>query len=255
MMTYSDLSLIITLVARMQFYVMLLLFCVGCEGARHMVKPESSSIPFGQGATPVKFSDTSSDVRSQARPYILQVGDVIDIKFYRAAELNESVTIRPDGKISLQYVRDVQAAGLEPMELARWLSELYAYELRDPSITVIVREFANQRIYVDGEVRTPKEVPLRGPMTALQALSQAGGCLVTAEVKKVFLVRYHQTKEIREVKQLNLEKVEEDILLEPLDLVYVPRRGISDINLFMEQYIYQNLPSTRNPASFYNFTR
>ena len=255
MTRYSALSFTNTIIARMQFYVILLLLCVGCVGPRHMVKPESSSIPFGQGMTPVKISDASSDVRSQARPYILQVGDVIDIKFYRAAELNESVTIRPDGKISLQYVRDVQAAGLEPMELARWLSELYAYELRDPSITVIVREFANQRIYVDGEVKSPKEVLLRGPMTALQALSQAGGCLVTAEVKKVFLVRYHQTKEIREVKQLNLEKVEEDILLEPLDLVYVPRRGISDVNLFMEQYIYQNLPSTRNPASFYNFTR
>ena len=194
-----------------------------------------------------------SDVRPQTRPYILQVGDVIDVKFYRAAELNESVTIRPDGKISLQYVRDVQAAGLEPMELARWLSELYAYELRDPSITVIVREFANQRIYVDGEVKSPKEVPLRGPMTALQALSQAGGCLTTAEVTKVFLVRYHQTKEVREVKQLNLEKVEEDVLLEPLDLVYVPRRGISDVNLFMEQYIFNNIPGSKNPGMYMRY--
>ena len=255
MMAYSDLSLIITLVARMQFYVMLLLFCVGCEGARHMVKPESSSIPFGQGMTPVKISDASSDVRSQARPYILQVGDVIDIKFYRAAELNESVTIRPDGKISLQYVRDVQAAGLEPMELARWLGELYAYELRDPSITVIVREFANQRIYVDGEVKSPKEVPLRGPMTALQALSQAGGCATSADVTNVFLVRFHQTREVREVKQLNLEKVEEDVLLEPLDLVYVPRRGISNVNLFLEEYLFNNVPSARYPASLSTLAR
>jgi protein involved in polysaccharide export with SLBB domain len=247
---YSYLSFPITTIAITQFYVILLLFCVGCGGARHMVVPESASIPFGQGATPVKFSDASMDVRSQTRPYILQVGDVIDIKFYRAAELNESVTIRPDGKISLQYVRDVQAAGLEPMDLARWLGELYAYELLDPSVTVIVREFANQRIYVDGEVRTPKEVPLRGPMTALQALSQAGGCLNTAEVKKVFLVRYNQTKEVREVKQLNLEKVNEDVLLEPLDLVYVPRRGISDANLFMEQYIYNMIPSLKNPWMF-----
>jgi len=239
----------------MQIYVMILLFCVGCGGARHMAKPESSSFPFGQGITPVKVSDASNDVRSQTRPYILQVGDVIDIKFYRAAELNDSVTIRPDGKISLQYVRDVQAAGLEPMELARWLSELYAYELRDPSITVIVREFANQRIYVDGEVKSPKEVLLRGPMTALQALSQAGGCLTSAEVTKVFLVRFNQAKEVREVKQLNLEKVEEDVLLEPLDLVYVPRRGIIDVNLFLDQYIFSNIPGAKNPASFNGFTR
>jgi hypothetical protein len=72
-------------------------------------------------------------------------------------------------------------------------------------------------------------------------------------VKKVFVVRFHQTKEIREVKQLNLEKVEEDVLLEPLDLVYVPRTGISDVNLFMDQYIFNNIPGAQNPASFTRF--
>ena len=253
MAKYSYLFSIIK--AGMQFYLVLLALSVGCGSARHMAEPESSSFPFGQGTTPVNFSNDSKDVRSQTRPYILQVGDAIDIKFYRAAELNESVTIRPDGKISLQYVRDVQAAGLEPMELAHWLNKLYAYELRDPSVTVIVREFANQRIYVDGEVKNPKEVQLRGPMTALQALSQAGGCLTTADVKKVFLVRFHQTKEIREVKKLNLEKVEEDVLLEPLDLVYVPRTGIADVNIIVEQYIINNIPGARNPASYNQFFR
>ena len=116
MARYSCLSF--TIISRMKFYLILLLLGVGC-GARHMEKPASSSIPFGQGTTPVKFSGASTDVPSQPRPYILQVGDAIDIKFYRASELNESVTIRPDGKISLQYVRDVHAVGLEPMELAR----------------------------------------------------------------------------------------------------------------------------------------
>src|SRR5262245_32324216 len=94
--------------AGIQFYLILLVLSVGCGAPRHMVEPESSSFPFGQGTSSVNFSNDAKDARSQTRPYILQVGDAIDIKFYRAAELNESVTIRPDGKISLQYVRDVQ---------------------------------------------------------------------------------------------------------------------------------------------------
>src|SRR5215208_2827368 len=101
-----------TTIARIQLYLILLSLGVGCGGARHMVEPASTTIPFGQGTTPVKFSGASTDLHSQIRPYILQVGDVIDVKFYRAAELNETVTVRPDGKISLQYVRDVQGAGL-----------------------------------------------------------------------------------------------------------------------------------------------
>lgn len=232
-------------------WLSIIALCVGCSGARHMDIPESSEVAFRRGA--LQSDGSSTDVQPEAKPYLLQVGDVLDIKFYRAAELNEGVSIRPDGKISLQYVHDVQAAGLEPMALARELSEKYASELVDPQVTVMVREFANQRIYVDGEVKTPKEVPMRGPLTALQALSLAGGCLITAEVKKVFLVRYHPTKEIREVKLLNLEKVDEDVLLEPLDLVYVPRRGISDVNLFIEQYLLNNIPGAKNPGSFTRF--
>jgi protein involved in polysaccharide export with SLBB domain len=185
----------------------------------------------------------------QGHPYVLQVGDTLDIKFYRAAELNESVTIRPDGKISLQYVHDIKAEGLEPLELAQELSKRYASELVDPQVTIIVREFANQRVYVDGEVRAPKQVTLRGPLTALQALSEAGGCLTSAEVTQVVLVRYNPKTETREVKMLNLEKVDDDVLLEPLDLVYVPRRGISDIGLFVDQYIFSLIPGARNPAS------
>ena len=229
----------------------LILFGVGCGGARHMTIPQSSQIAFTRGDSQAAGGATTAQTGTQA--YFLQVGDELDVKFYRAAELNEVVRIRPDGKISLQYVHDVQAAGLEPMELARQLSEKYASELVDPQVTVIVREFANQRVYVDGEVKTPKEVPLRGPLTALQALSQAGGCLTSAEVTKVILVRYHSTTETREVRQLNLENVDEDVLLEPLDLVYVPRRGISDVNLFVEQYILNNIPGAKNPSTFTRF--
>jgi len=93
--------------------------------------------------------------------YIIQAGDQLDIKFFYNPELNDSVTVRPDGKISLQLVDEVQAAGQTPAQLDDFLTEKYAKELRKPVITVIVKSFASQRVYVGGEVNRQVLWPLR----------------------------------------------------------------------------------------------
>ena len=89
--------------------------------------------------------------QTPAAPYIILPGDQLDIKFFYNPELNESVTVRPDGKISLQLVDEVQAAGLQPAELDARLTEAYSLELKKPLVTVIVRSFKGQRIYVGGD--------------------------------------------------------------------------------------------------------
>jgi polysaccharide export outer membrane protein len=73
--------------------------------------------------------------------YVIRPGDQLDIKFFYNPELNESVTVRPDGKISLQLVDEVQASGLQPAELDAMLTEAYSRELKKPMVTVIVRSF------------------------------------------------------------------------------------------------------------------
>jgi polysaccharide biosynthesis/export protein len=105
---------------------------------------------------------------------VLKAGDVLDVRFYRTPELNVELPIRGDGKISLEPVGDVQAAGLAPDELARTLTERYATELTDPRVTVIVRSHGGQ-VFVGGEVGTPSVIPLTSGMTALQAIHGAGG--------------------------------------------------------------------------------
>ena len=105
----------------------------------------------------------------------IQVEDELDIKFFYIAGLNEQVIVRPDGRISLQLVQEIVAAGLTPAELTNVLVEKYSGELQRPVITVIVRAFGAQKIYVDREVMKPGVVPILGILTALQAISQAEG--------------------------------------------------------------------------------
>ena len=102
--------------------------------------------------------------------YVIHAGDQLDIKFFYNPELNESVTVRPDGKISLQLVDEIQAAGLQPSELDQRLTELYSHELKKPVLTVIVRSFTGQRVYVGGEVNRQGLITLQPGLTALQAV-------------------------------------------------------------------------------------
>src|SRR5262249_45085458 len=122
-------------------------------------------------------------------PYQIKAGDYLDIRFYKTPELNLEVPVRPDGNISLELIGDVQAAGLQPGELAATLRERYASELENPRVSVIVRAFGGQ-VYVEGEVKTPSAAPFAMGITALQAISLAGGFLDTAQPNSVILMRF-----------------------------------------------------------------
>jgi polysaccharide export outer membrane protein len=180
-------------------------------------------------------------------PYLLKVGDSLDIRFYKTPELNvEEVPIRSDGKISLELLGDVQAAGLAPDELSRRLTERYASELEDPRVTVIVRAFGGQ-VYVGGEVKTPSALPFATGMTALQAISGSGGFLDTARLDHAVLIRqvaggrYEGHRLILD-RALSGEDLSQDVALRPSDIIHIPKSRIANLNLFVEQYIRNNLP-------------
>jgi len=181
-------------------------------------------------------------------PYLIKAGDSLDIRFYKTPELNLlKVPVRPDGKISLELVGDVQAAGLQPGELARALTELYAGELEHPRLSVIVRNFGG-KVYVQGEVKTPASPPFAMGMTALQAISVAGGFADTARVDSVVLIRledgqYHGYR-LALKEALSGKDTSQDVYLMPSDIVYVPRSRIANVNLFVDQYFRKLLPVT-----------
>jgi len=112
--------------------------------------------------------------------YRLGPGDSIEIAFMQNPELNVQVQIRPDGRISMPLVGELLVAGTTITELSTRLASAYADILRAPSTTIQVREFANRRIFVGGEVARPGVLPLVGRQTALGAVMEAGGSFAAA---------------------------------------------------------------------------
>jgi polysaccharide export outer membrane protein len=201
-----------------------------------------------KGQSSIAYADTQKvPLPPLAEEYRIQPGDQLDIKFFYNPTLNEQITVRPDGLISLQLIKSMVAAGLTPEQLTDRLKKEYSAQLKEPEIVVIVRSFAAQRVFVDGEVAKPGLVPLTGPTTVLQAISQAGGMLYTGKATEVLVVR-RGTENQPITMVLDLEKVrdgtdlKQDIYMKPFDIVYIPKTAISNVNLWIEQYLTRMVP-------------
>lgn len=178
--------------------------------------------------------------------YVIQPGDILDIKFFYNQELNETVTVRPDGMISLQLVDEIQAAGLHPSELDDILTQGYSLELREPAITVIVRSSEGRRVYIGGEVNRQGLIPLVGNVTPLQAVLSSGGFKESAAPEAALVIRKGpQNRPIHMAMDLRAElagpTAAPSYFLQPNDIVYVPKSTIARANTFVNQYIEQLL--------------
>jgi len=193
--------------------------------------------------TPVPAAPPMTSIA--ATPYQINPADSLEIRFYKSPELNIQVPVRSDGKISVEPVGDVQAAGLTPEELSEVLRRLYERELYNPRVTVIVRSFGG-RIFVGGEVKSPSVQPYADGMTALQAINAAGGFLDTAHIDNVVLIR--REGDTRRGYRLELNKAisgedpSADPLLQPFDIVEVPKTSIANMDRFVDQYVRKMLP-------------
>lgn len=181
------------------------------------------------------------------KDYQIQTGDQLDIRFYNNPELNEQVTVRPDGRISLQLAPEITAAQTTPAELSRRLVQAYSSELRDPKATVIVRTFGSNRVHVGGEVGRPGVVTLLGSMTVLQSVAEAGGFLDTARRGEVIVIRKGENRKpliftVDIDKAVEGSDLSQDIFLKPFDIVYVPKSTIANLNLWVDQYIRRMIP-------------
>ena len=221
-------------------FVLLCLGIMGCAGpgAGNAAAPEA--VPVAEDA----------DMGEGPAEYVLQHGDSLDIKFFYYPDLNESVTVRPDGRISLQLIGEVDAAGLAPAELDRVLTEKYSKVLRYKEVAVIVKEFAAQRVYVGGEVNLPGSIRVSGRLTSLQAIIQAGGFKDTAELRNVVILRNAGTGKPKFM-TVNLEDGlaaggQNDVFLRSYDVVFVPKTTIAKMNQFVDQYIDKLIPISRS---------
>lgn len=200
-------------------------------------------------------SGTSAETAEPVNEYILQIGDVIDVKCYYDPKLNETVVIRPDGKISLQLIGELNAADQTPSLLNKVISNKYATFLKDPEIVVIVKEFGGQKIYVGGEVMHPGVIPLKGKTTVLQAIVNAGGFKETASRGSIIVISRGKedtsvTRKI-DLKDLISGKADgKEVFVRPFDVIYVHKTFIAEVDKFVDQYIKQVIP-VNTSASFY----
>lgn len=177
---------------------------------------------------------------------LLQPGDQLRIRFPYWPELEDEQAIRPDGKIALNLVGDVQAAGKTPDDLRTDLLAMYEDKIKDPEITVIVKSFDSHRVYVGGEVMRPGIFPLQGQTTILSALMMAGGPNKTsAKMKNVVVVRLRDGKQYAQsfdVRDMIGNPESQAFFLEPSDVVFVPRTFIDQVDQWVDQYINEIVP-------------
>ena len=188
---------------RRSFFMVTLLVVSACAGARK-----------GERAEPRPPSE-----------YRIGREDVLEIAVWREPELTRTMPVRPDGKIALPLVGEMEAAGLTPVELQDKVKQALSPYVKDVAVAVLVREVNGPRFYVLGEVPRPGGFPLRGTMTVTQALALAGGKGEFAG-NDVVWVRHKgegQSDRVRlSYRELVEGQAEGALWLAPGDVIYVP---------------------------------
>jgi polysaccharide export outer membrane protein len=179
--------------------------------------------------------------------YEVNVGDHLDVSFFKATQMSQERTVGPDGEIFLTLIGRVSVLGRTVEEITKELTQRYSVEMVNPKITVSVSGFSGLSVYVSGEVRGPGIRPYRGGLTLVQAISNAGGFTTRARRNSVLLIRRGPNNtplgSVINVKQiLRKGQLENDVPLAPLDTIYVHHKKITNANLFVQQYISANLP-------------
>ncbi len=185
--------------------------------------------PDDQRASASPVDGVSADNGSATLPasvdpnkYSIGPEDVLFIRVWREPDFTFPVAVRPDGKITVPLIGEVQASGETPAQLTRTLADLLAKYLNNPDVTIFVTEVRSKKYYIDGEVNRPGSFPLVTPTTVLEALSHAGGFKDFANAKKIRILRdgkvyYFNFKDVTKGKHL-----EQNIPVENGDHIIVP---------------------------------
>ncbi|MCM8771110.1 MAG: polysaccharide biosynthesis/export family protein [Candidatus Omnitrophica bacterium] len=173
--------------------------------------------------------------------YTIGVGDVLYISVWQEDKLSQDVIVRPDGMISFPLAGDVPAAGLTLPELDEELTKRLEEFIRYPEVSITVKKSGGQKIIVLGEVTWPGVYYVTGSRTVLEAVALANGFTPHAVLSSVIIVRgdKRNPKGIRVNLSRAIEKNDssQNIVLQPEDIVYVPKKFIANVNYFISQFM------------------
>ncbi|MFY9648117.1 MAG: polysaccharide biosynthesis/export family protein [Terriglobales bacterium] len=179
----------------------------------------------GSGTTGSDKSPSAAPANVAGPDYVIGPEDVLHVAVWKEADMTATLPVRPDGKISLPLLNDVQAAGLTPEQLAASLTERLKKYIADPRVTVVVTQINSKRIYLVGEVLRAGATPMLPNMTVLQALSSAG-MNQFAKTKGIYVLRTQNGKQeklpVNYRKLVKGQDIEQNYVLQPGDTIVVP---------------------------------
>ena len=187
--------------------------------------------------SPARAGSLKQDVRAVDRTraqaatlpgYRIGAGDVLEVIVWKEPDASvPSAQVRPDGMVTLPFVRELRVDGLSISQAETQITEKLSKYVRDPDVTVLVKEVNSERIYVLGAVKHEGVFTMKSSMTILQALAEAGGLTDYAKRKKIYVLRTEASKESR--LPFNYDAVisgratDQNALLQPGDTIVVPQ--------------------------------
>lgn len=187
---------------------------------------------------PVARNPAEPVLQSPNPRYVLRAGDSFDIVFRFTPEFNQTVAIQPDGFISVRELPDIVAAGKTVPELTALLLKQYSRILREPVITVVLKEYEKPYFIAQGELVRPGKYEMRGDTTVLEGIGIAGGFNERSKHSQVLLFRrvsdgWMSVKKLDMKTMLDTADLSEDLHLKPGDMIYVPKNAMSKIKQFI----------------------
>jgi polysaccharide biosynthesis/export protein len=199
----------------------------------------ASSAAASQTAATATAKSSDGPWFSQRHPrYEIRPGDIFDVAFEYTPEFNQTVTVQPDGFVSLRDVGDIYVSGKSVPQVTDAIRDAYGKVLNHPMVSVVPKDFEKPYFIADGQVLHPGKYELRDDTTLVQGIAMAGGFLPSAKHSQVVL--YHRVSdEWTQAKLIDVKKMEsdrnltEDLHLQPGDMVFIPKNRLSKVMPFI----------------------
>ena len=205
-----------------------------------LAQPQKASMPKEILPAPTPEVKKEEMPSTQTEEYRVDISDVLDISVWKVPDLSQSeVIIRPDGKISLPLIGDIEAAGFTLTQIDAEITQKYALYVREPQVSVMIRKFGGKKVVVLGDVARPGVYTFTGDVRVVEALALAGDCTKYAVKNNILIIRGDIHKNPTVISSnvlafLKNAKLSENVLIQSQDVIFVPRSLIGNINAFIE---------------------
>jgi len=208
--------------AKISFLVFVVACFIGCSGNKTALKSNNTTLSDQEILASISEIQNSQD-------YLLQAGDLVEIKVYKEDDMDRTLRIATNGSITFPLIGNVKIAGLTVSSAEQKLERALQAYLKTPSVSFLIQEYANKTVYVLGQVKKPSSIAItpEKTMTLLEAITSAGGFTDVAAISKVKILRMEngEKKSIEvDVSKITKEGNKQyDVPLKPSDVVYVPQ--------------------------------